>query len=111
MAASGYIFLILFFMISLVNLMSNYRKRGEVKKGVKGKSGDVLPDIATSFTILLAIFFPSVTGMCSKVVNVLGGNYIQKQSSGDVLKKRCSENIQQIYRRTPMPKFDFNAEV
>ena len=47
--------------------MSNYRKRGEVKKGVKGKSGDVLPDIATSFTILLAIFFPSVTGMCSKV--------------------------------------------
>ena len=52
-------------MISLDNLLSNYRKRGEVKKGVKGKSGDVLPDIATSFTILLAIFFPSVTGMCS----------------------------------------------
>ena len=25
-----------------------------------------------------------------------------------VLIKRCSENIQQIYRRTPMPKCDFN---
>ena len=25
-----------------------------------------------------------------------------------VLKKRCSENIQQIYRRTSMPKCDFN---
>ena len=25
-----------------------------------------------------------------------------------VLKKRCSENIQQIYRRTPMSKCDFN---
>ena len=25
-----------------------------------------------------------------------------------VLKKRCSENMQQIYRRTPMPKCDFN---
>ena len=25
-----------------------------------------------------------------------------------VLRKRCSENIQQMYRRTPMPKCDFN---
>ena len=25
-----------------------------------------------------------------------------------VLKKRYSENMQQIYRRTPMPKCDFN---
>ena len=33
---------------------------------------------------------------------------IQKQSSRGVLKKRCSENIQQIYRRTPMSKCDFN---
>ena len=32
---------------------------------------------------------------------------IQKQPSIDVLTKRCSENMQQIYRRTPMPKFDF----
>ena len=27
----------------------------------------------------------------------------QKQPLRDVLRKRCSENIQQIYRRTPMP--------
>ena len=33
---------------------------------------------------------------------------IQKQPSKGVLKKRCSENMQQIYRRTPMPKCDFN---
>ena len=32
----------------------------------------------------------------------------QKQSSRAVLIKRCSENIQQMYRRTPMPKCDFN---
>ena len=32
----------------------------------------------------------------------------QKQPSRDVLRKRCSENMQQIYRRTPMPKCDFN---
>ena len=32
----------------------------------------------------------------------------QKQPSRAVLGKRCSENMQQIYRRTPMPKCDFN---
>ena len=34
-------------------------------------------------------------------------NY-QKQPPGGVLKKSCSENMQQIYGRTPMPKCDFN---
>ena len=33
---------------------------------------------------------------------------IQKQPSRGVLMKRCSENMQQIHRRTSMPKFDFN---
>ena len=32
----------------------------------------------------------------------------QKQSSRGVLRKRCSENMQQIYRRTLMSKCDFN---
>ena len=32
----------------------------------------------------------------------------QKQSSRCVVSKRCSENLQQIYRRTSMPKCDFN---
>ena len=35
-------------------------------------------------------------------------NIIQKHPSRGLLRKRCSENIQQIYRRTPMPKCDFN---
>ena len=34
--------------------------------------------------------------------------YSQKQSPRGVPRKRCSENMQQIYRRTPMPKCDFN---
>ena len=33
---------------------------------------------------------------------------MQKQPSGGVLRKRCSENMQQIYRRIPMSKCDFN---
>ena len=32
----------------------------------------------------------------------------QKQPSRGVLRKRCYENIQQIYRKTPIPKRDFN---
>ena len=34
-------------------------------------------------------------------------NLIQRQPSGGVLKKRCSENMQQNYRVTPMQKCDF----
>ena len=33
---------------------------------------------------------------------------IQKQPSRGFLKKACSENMQQIYKRTPIPKCDFN---
>ena len=32
----------------------------------------------------------------------------QKQPSRDALRKSCSKNMQQIYRRTPMGKCDFN---
>ena len=33
---------------------------------------------------------------------------VQKQPSRGALKKKCSENTQQIYGRTDMPKCDFN---
>ena len=35
---------------------------------------------------------------------------LQRQSPRGVLSKRCSENMQQIYRRTAMPKSDFNKD-
>ena len=43
--------------------------------------------------------------MC-KCCNIFAfvGDIGQKQPSRGVLMKRCSENMQQIYRRTPMPK-------
>ena len=64
--------------------------------------------------------FPSMTG--SKTDNiysliklftimrnqVLIKSCVRKQLSRGVLIKACSENKQQIYRRTPMPKCDFN---
>ena len=51
---------------------------------------------------------------CSRFSNVwatlnISANYDdQKQPPRDVPRKRCSENMQQIYRRTPTPKCDFN---
>ena len=41
---------------------------------------------------------------------MLNLSQIQKPSSRDVLRKKCSENMQQIYRRTPMPKGDFSCK-
>ena len=35
-------------------------------------------------------------------------NKNMKQPSRGVLRKRCSENMQRIYKRTPMSKCDFN---
>ena len=35
-------------------------------------------------------------------------NNLEKQPFRGVFIKRCSENIQQFYKRTPMPKCDFN---
>ena len=34
-----------------------------------------------------------------------------KEPSSGVLRKMCSENMQQIYRRTPMPKCDSNKAI
>ena len=36
------------------------------------------------------------------------GNQESETVFQSVLRKKCSENMQQIYRKTPMPKCDFN---
>ena len=46
-----------------------------------------------------------------KISIVVKVTNIQKQPSRGVLRKRCSENTQEIYRRTPMLKCDFNRVV
>ena len=39
---------------------------------------------------------------------VAENHFGQKQPTRGVLRKSCSENMQQIYSKTPMPKYDFN---
>ena len=59
---------------------------------MKGESNSLLP-------------FEKATLKKSILIRI---NNDQKQLSRGVFKKRCSENMRQIYRRTPMPKCDFN---
>ena len=46
----------------------------------------------------------------NRIISVLRRKefYCQKQPPKGILRKRCSENMQQIYSRTPMLKCDFN---
>ena len=63
------------------------------------------------FCILFDLILENVNVFAfSEVVTIylLGHNSSQKQPSKGVLSKRCSENMQQINRITPMPKCDFN---
>ena len=54
---------------------------------------------------IVKIFF-IVINKITRTIKII--NYIQTQPSRSVLKKSCSENMQQIYRRTPMRKCNFN---
>ena len=57
------------FLIFVDNWESKYLEKDEVSPGVKAGAyqGEVRSDISTSFFILLAIFFPSVTGTVAAV--------------------------------------------
>ena len=50
------------------------------------------------------MIFPSIL----KTVNTTCKSPSQKQPQRGVPRKRCSENMQQVYRRAPMPKCDLN---
>ena len=72
----------------------------------------------TTYLNIFILIFPKATGRFrtqtfkssptsySKVSTFLSTN-LQKQPPRSVLRKRCSENMQQIYRRALIPKCDF----
>ena len=49
--------------VTLKNFLDVYLSAGEASPGKEAVATQVSSDITTSFTILLAIFFPSVTGI------------------------------------------------
>ena len=67
---------------------------------------------ASSKAIFLnfAIFYPGGAKCKVEILHVYFNfvSIFQKQPFRGVLRKKCSENMQQNYRRTPMPNFDFN---
>ena len=77
----------------LLSICDSYMSWSARSISLKGWVGFFIFD---SFSFLLKFIF------------VLNKKHIQKQPSGGVLRKRCSKNMQQVYRRAPMPKCDFN---
>ena len=64
----------------------------------------LLLNLYTILIVAAPFFLPYLyVGTC-----MLSSYFLQKQPPRGVPMKMCSENIQQIYRRTPMPKCDFN---
>ena len=104
-------------------------KKGFFQKSHKIHRKTLVPESATAtllkmriwhrcFPVNFAIFLrtpflQNTSGLllllCWHAQHQLNVNYFnpQKQHFRDALRKRCSENIQQIYRRTPMPNADF----
>ena len=73
------------------------------KKLITSLKLKVLHERANSLKIIIAFFFVNLNEILSTEIYVSQINR-KKQPSIGVLRKRCFENIQQIYRRTPMPK-------
>ena len=60
---------------------------------------------------IYTLYFPECQGTpCSKQARYLKFRItdIQRQPVRDICWKRCSDNMQQIYRRAPTPKCNFN---
>ena len=69
----------------------------------------MLLTISTKIYIPTRNLHPQKSLCLCRVLNTpLIQKYSEKQPSRGVLRKRYSENMQQIYRRTPLPKYDFN---
>ena len=65
----------------------------------------------SDFYIFLRLLYSSIQLFAAYLFTLMIEKLIYlyyKQPIRVVPRKRCSENIQQIYRRTPMPKCDFN---
>ena len=57
---------------------------------------------------LIGIEFPKIERSKRQIIKTRAIVYIQKQPSRGVLRKRCSANIKQIYRGTPISKCEFD---
>ena len=62
-------------------------------------------DLACTFFLFFFFSLSLSIGKGSALAKIWGGG--GSTGLGGVLRKRCSENMLQRYRRTPMPKCDF----
>ena len=72
----------------------------------------------TSSAIFFKVYLVKLFSKLLQIIDILNLDLLlenlkisrQKQPPRGVPRKRCSENMQQIYRRKPMPKCDFNKD-
>ena len=83
-----------------VSVLSNFKCRqwSSILKGINFKRF-----LKENYAIALDSWYLSTEKMLDMEFNIL-----QKQPSRGVHRKRCSKNMQHIYRRTPVSKCDFN---
>ena len=107
---------VLIFKNSILTLSSIWRQwlllRGDNLKGLESFKDARVKAFAASFPLDVQFLKWSkekvFVQVVEKVQSIAVSSKSQKQPSRCVPRKRCSENMQQIYRRTPMPKCDFN---
>ena len=71
-------------------------------------SCDVTNHTISPFTVVISLLVYQKNIFETFVFFFSSSIYLQKQLSRCVHKKRCSENMQKVFRRTPMPNFNFN---
>ena len=79
----------------------NFRGRANVKYFMQTQLLRFYKDLAKVSSLPLS-------KITTKSTHFLPAKKTQKQPSRGVLRKRCSGNMEQTNRRTPMPKCDFN---
>ena len=82
-----------------------------LKAGSIKINGNIWSKWANIFSNVLVLTFSPIPGKYSTLRQcflVFCVNYYRSRLREVFQEKRCSENMQQIYRRIPMPKCDFN---
>ena len=95
-------------------LLKIYKTVKKLQPEVCGHFPYLIASTITLFCLMLPISKSAITNIRSKYrpkpknFMAVDSMKIQKPPFTGVLRKMCSENIQEIYRRITMPKCDFN---
>ena len=79
-----------------------------ILQGQRGEFEDCLFKELHQYLRVKNFWTTSYHAMCNRMVERMNSALLRSSQPRGVPRKRCSENMQRIHRRTPMPKCDFN---